>query len=144
MIEADVAGSIQSEKTTPNQDEIIAYMSYFAKIAKIIEITHPVIKVERPDGFKQYLEAVEEYKKNNPEPNEEQLKKIEDETRWDRRVDLTLGNSTSVLNTLLRTACTLPIFDQMMERATKEAKAIAEQMRNQKMFSGQQDKRDLI
>lgn len=144
MRDVDIAGSTQSEKTTPNQDELVTYLSYFAKIAKIIDVTHPVIKVEKPDGFKQYLEAVEEYKQNNPEPNEEQLKKIEDENRWDRRVDLTLGNSTSILNTLLRTACTTPIFEQMMEKATKEAQVIAEQVKNSKLFSGKKDFRDLL
>lgn len=144
MMEPNMAGSIQSPDTTPTQDEIIAFYGYFAKIAKIVDITHPVIKIEKPEGLQIFLAELEKLKENNPNPDPKEIKKLEDEYRWDTLVSLTLGNSTAILNSMLKSVTNTDSFHTMIERAGKEAAMIAEQSRNTKKFTTNKDASQLI
>lgn len=144
MIEPNMAGSIQSPETTPTQDQIITFYGYFAKIAKIVDITHPVIKIEKPEGLQNFLAELEKLKESNPNPDPNEIKKLENEYRWDTLVSLTLGNSTAILNSMLRIVTNTDSFHNMIENAAKEATMIADQAKSTKKFSTNKDASQFI
>ena len=54
-----VAGALQSTKRTETQNKLIEFMGYFAKLAKTIDVSYAVIRVEKPEGLMEFLREKE-------------------------------------------------------------------------------------
>lgn len=124
-----ITGSTMSKNLTETQRLIVNYMAYFGKIAQVTSSSEVVFKIERENGLKELLdrvEAVKREKKVKDLPMDE-YKELEDQIRFDK-MRKPIGNTTSILNNLLSDSCSGDLWNQMIEKARKEALEIAKKV----------------
>ena len=121
-----IIGSAVSKNLTDTQKFIVNYMAYFGKIAQIVSSSEVVFKVERENGFVDLLRRVEEVKKEKgiKELPVDEYKELEDKIRYDPQRK-PIGNTSFILNNLLSDACSGDKWNQLVEKARKEAEEIA-------------------
>lgn len=140
--EPDIAGTIQSKKLTPIQQNITDYLAYFAKVVKVISESETIIRVEKPRGFEEFQKRITYLQETDKEPTPEEYKKLEDEIRYET-LHKPLGNATSIMNHILTDAMSGNDWNQLMESARKEAGKIAKKAQAFSSAIGK-DNRDLL
>ena len=130
-----IAGSLHSSEFTDNQKVLYNYLAYWGKLAKQFSLTKTTLKLPRPDGLKLFLSEVQQeneqrVSEGKTKLNDEELKELEDNTRFDILNSQELGNGQSVLNHLLGEAFTGDTYRKILDECKKEAQAIAFQAMN--------------
>jgi hypothetical protein len=128
--EPKIKGSLHSAEFTDKQNILYHYCGYFGKIARQFHLTKTTLKIPRSDGLERFLSevnAINEQRVSDGEKklNADELKKLEDQTRYDILNSKELGNGTSLMNHFLGEAFTGDKYRKIFDECKEEALAIA-------------------
>lgn len=125
----EIEGTLESLELTLKQKELFDTISYFQKISMALENSEGTIHIQKPHGFEDFLEKLEEARKEND--NEDipldEYKELEAKYRYDT-LRRPLGNSTSIVNMFLRHLSTNKEFIEMVAQGQAEAIEIAKKI----------------
>lgn len=125
----DIEGTLEDLKLTDKQKELFNVIAYYSKISMAIENSEGQIYIEKPNGFQEFIKKVEEARKenNNDDIPLDEYEDLESKYRYDK-LRRPLGNSTSIINMLLRHLSTNKEFDEMIKESQAEAIEIAKKI----------------
>ncbi len=128
--EPKIKGSLHSTESTDKQNILYNYCAYFGKVARQFHLTKTTLKIPRSDGLERFLsevKAINEQRVSDGEPKlkKDELKKLEDQTRYDILNSKELGNGTALMNHFLGEAFTGDKYRKIFDECKEEALAIA-------------------
>ena len=118
-------GTVLSKNLTPVMKEIRVYLEYAGKLAKSVSEQDTFVRNEKPEGLSNFLRAKEdEEKKLQKELTPDQLKVLEDETRFVLSPKK-LGNVTAMYNQIMgEITHDNKDWSELISRAKEEIKGI--------------------
>jgi len=125
-----IKGSMHSSDFTDKQKILYHYCAYFGKIARQFHLTKTTLKIPRSDGLERFLsevEAINTQRKADGETklSKDELKDLEEQTRYDILKSKELGNGTSMMNNFLGEAFVGDKYRKILDECKEEALAIA-------------------
>jgi len=118
-------GTVLSKNLTPVMKEIRVYLEYAGKLAKSVSEQDTFVRNEKPEGLSNFLRAKEdEEKKLQKKLTPDQLKVLEDETRFVLSPKK-LGNVTAMYNQVMgEITHDNKDWSELIARAKEEIKSI--------------------